>query len=297
MNIESLPLVIFILLPGFLSWLIFCWGTVSRRVNQIQYIFISLLISLLSFTIAYYFVYLIKYICVNLFSASLNIAQFPQYMQILGNPEILPLELWIALYIIAIILGFILIALYRSEKFAKIFAKLGLDLYAAEDLWYRLFHHSDFVTLYLKDGNIIAGWPTYYSQTGEKNRAELYVTKIHYYHDNKWIEPDASVDGVLINTSSISRIEFRNPLLTHQTETEVNKINRIRWWHWFEYVARYFVWAFGLTLACITVIDVIGSLPERSAVLLLVALIIFMIAALVTWYFDVSRLFPRKRSR
>ena len=132
-------------------------------------------------------------------------------MQIINNPKLLPAELWISIYIIAVIIGFSLVSLYKNEYLARILNKIGLDLYASEDVWYRLFHHSNFVTVYLKDGNIIAGWPTYFSQTGKKGDAELYLSKIHTFQDNKWIKPDSSVDGVFINTSSIQRIEFRKP--------------------------------------------------------------------------------------
>jgi len=211
MNIDSLPLVVFLLLPGFLSWFIFCWGTVSRKISQIQHIFVSLIFSLLAFTLAYYLTYLIKFIGVNIFDTSWNITTFPKYMQILIEPKILPPELWLTIYIIAILLGFLLIAIYKNENLARMLNRIGLDLYGPEGVWYRLFHHSDFITVYLKDGNMIAGWPTYFSQTGEKDNTELYLTKVQYYHENKWTSSHKSVDGVLINTDSIQRIEFRKP--------------------------------------------------------------------------------------
>lgn len=160
MNIESLPLVVFLLLPGFLAWFIFCWGTVSRKVSQVQHIFVSLIFSLLAFTLAYYLTYLIKFIGINAFGAAWNIALFPHYTQIIIDPKILPPELWIAIYIISIILGFLLIGIYKNENIARMLLRIGLDLYGPEGVWYRLFHHSDFVTVYLKDGNIITGWPT-----------------------------------------------------------------------------------------------------------------------------------------
>lgn len=70
---------------------------------------------------------------------------------------------------------------------------------------------------------------------------------------------------------------------------------RIRWWHWLEFYSRFIVWIFGLLLASIAVITTINSLPEKTAIMLTVFLIIFLIAALIAWYFDVSRLFPPRR--
>ena len=215
MGWESLPLVVFLLLPGFLSWFIFCWGTVVRKINQLQHLFISLILSILAFTLAYYLTYLFKFAAVNIFNASWDITSFPGYMEILGEPRMLPLELGIAIYVLAIALGFLLIRIYRSEGVAKLLNRVGLDLYAYEDTWYRLFHKADYVTVYLKDGNIVAGWPTYFSQTGDRKSAELYLSKMHYYNKEKkhWVKSSRSVDGLLINADSISHIEFRNPEL------------------------------------------------------------------------------------
>ncbi len=70
---------------------------------------------------------------------------------------------------------------------------------------------------------------------------------------------------------------------------------RIRWWHWLEFYSRFIVWFFGLLLASIAVITTINSLPEKTAIMLMVFLYIFLIAALITWYFDVSKLFPPKK--
>lgn len=215
MGLESLPLVVFLLLPGFLSWFIFCWGTVVRKINQLQHLFISLILSILAFTLAYYLTYLFKFAAVNIFNASWDITSFPGYMEILGEPRMLPLELGIAIYVLAIALGLLLIRIYRSEGIAKLLNRVGLDLYASEDTWYRLFHKADYVTVYLKDGNIVAGWPTYFSQTRDREGAELYLSKMHYYNkeEERWVKSSKSVGGLLINADSIAHIEFRNPEL------------------------------------------------------------------------------------
>jgi hypothetical protein len=117
MELESLPLVVFLLLPGFLSWFIFCWGTVTRKISSFQHLFTSLILSILSFTISYYIIYLFKFIAVKTFAPLLDMTLFPKYMQILSNPNVLPPELGIAIYPVAIILGFILIKNLYKWKF------------------------------------------------------------------------------------------------------------------------------------------------------------------------------------
>ena len=115
MGLESLPSVVFLLLPGFMSWGIFCWGTVTRKISQVQHLFISLLLSILAFSIAYLVTNLFKLLAINTFAPSWDIRIFPGYIRILSNPEMLSLELLIAMYVLAVLLGFLLIRLYKKE--------------------------------------------------------------------------------------------------------------------------------------------------------------------------------------
>lgn len=211
MGLESLPSVIFLLLPGFLTWGIFCWGTVTRKTSQIQHIFISLLLSVLTFVIAYPLVNLFKLFAINTFATSWDTTIFPGFMQILSKPETLSLELLIGIYLIAILIGFILIKMYKTGSLKKLLDSIGLDLYGLEGVWYRVFHRPDFITVYLKDGTIVSGWPERFSQTGDKETSELYLSKLQYYNSEtkRWIKASKSVKGLLLNTDSISHIEFR----------------------------------------------------------------------------------------
>jgi putative copper export protein len=66
----------------------------------------------------------------------------------------------------------------------------------------------------------------------------------------------------------------------------------------FEWVARFYVWVFGLMLAVLTVLGVIPIIPANTGVWLLILLIIFMFAMLVTLYSDLRHLHPlRKRQQ
>lgn len=224
MGLESLPLTIFLLLPGFLSWFVFCWGTVTRKISQFQHFFASLILSILIFTIDYYIVYLVKL-------ATNTLATFPAYTQILTDPAVLPPELGVAVYLTAIWMGFLLIGIYKNKRVRELFWRFGLDLYRHEDVWYRTFRECDYITVYLKDGRIIAGWPTYYNQGGSEN-TELYLQNIHYYRKKegqrgRWVKPSRSVEGLLLNTAMISYIELRRPEEEDKTAQRIAKSSAV----------------------------------------------------------------------
>ncbi len=125
-----------------------------------------------------------------------------------------------------------------------------------------------------------------------KNDAEFrqHLEEMHKYEAIFW-EKGSKEDSIIPRVDKvISDIEAQSLRIIGG-----NKVMKIRWWHWFEFYSRFIVWIFGLLLASITVITSINSLPEKTAIMLIVFLIIFLIAALITWYFDVSRLFPPRR--
>lgn len=292
MGFESLPLVVFLLLPGFLTLLIFCWITSPQhKMSSIEHLFISLLLSMLSLCIAYPLLHFYRWVAVNTFIPALEAMSLPTYIQILNDPGILPTEFAVTIYVTAILLGLCLGILYKSETIGRLFNILGLDLYSREDVWYRLFRRSRWVTVYLKNGNIIAGWPTVFSKTEDKENFSLYLTKIHYYQKGRWIKPDVSVDGLLINTDSISRIEFR------RRKTMGEQTMRTKWTQWLEYCARFIVWVGGLLFALLTVLGTIPILPKTTSIELVLFLYLFLVAALITWVFDMYRTYPPRKRR
>lgn len=182
---------------------------------------------------------------------------------------------------------------------------IGLDLFRHEDAWYRLFHKGYYVTVHLKDGNIVSGWPTYYSETGDKETAELYLTKTHYYQKEKerWVRSSRSVDGLLINRDLISHIEVRKPEAVREPrtvrklKTGGSQVMRTTWLQWFEYCARFTVWVGGLLFALLTVLGMIPILPKNTSIGLILFLYLFLGAALVVWIFDMYRSYPPRRRR
>lgn len=77
------------------------------------------------------------------------------------------------------------------------------------------------------------------------------------------------------------------------TPSEANP--RISWLTWLEWGARFFVWAFVMGLAILTVLDIIPILPPNIRLQLLILLYVFLFAMLVTWIGDIYRMYPRRR--
>jgi len=121
---------------------------------------------------------------------------------------------------------------------------------------------------------------------------------MHYYQKEKerWVKPSKSVEGLLINTDSISHIEFRKPEAgDRETETGGSQVMRTTWLHWVEFGARFIVWASVIGFAILTVLGVLPILPKPTSLMLIILLYLFMVAALVQWIFDIRRLYPPRR--
>ncbi len=72
---------------------------------------------------------------------------------------------------------------------------------------------------------------------------------------------------------------------------------KISWLSWLEWGARFFVWAFGMGLAILTVIGTLNILPPNTGLGLVILLYVFMFAMLVTWIGDIYRMYPPRRSK
>jgi len=67
---------------------------------------------------------------------------------------------------------------------------------------------------------------------------------------------------------------------------------RVSWW--VEYSAKFIVVVLGELTAILTVVQVLPLMRPSSAIMLLVALIIFMVSFMLAFLFDVNRSKPRK---
>jgi hypothetical protein len=72
---------------------------------------------------------------------------------------------------------------------------------------------------------------------------------------------------------------------------------KISWLSWLEWGARFFVWAFGMLLATLTVIGTINILPPNTALGLVILFYVFLFALLVVWIGDIYRMYPPRRRK
>ena len=204
MDIADLPLALSLLLPGFLLLHLFFFFSTIRRISAFYATTWSLLLSLLLFVCVYP-------LYTAIVSHPATVAAWPSLLVALTAPRQIPLDVWISLYVSAIVFGLGLGLLERRGVPERLLLKVGIDLRRHGDIWERLFREQRLgrVRVYLKDGELIAGWPKYYSDDRTDPGPELYLSPAFIWHPEQetWTALE-DIDGVLIHGSEISRIEF-----------------------------------------------------------------------------------------
>ena len=214
MNIADLPLALSLLLPGFvLLHLVFLVSRI-RRISAFYATTWSVLISLLLFTIVY------KLYTVFVAPPEPN-SSWPTLSIALSEPSQIPGGVWIGLYLSAVVLGLVFGHVERLKIPALGLMKVGIDLRKHGDIWDRSFSEQRYtgVRIFLKNGELLAGWPKYYSDDRSDPGPEVYLSPAYTwdFEEANWLSL-RDIDGVLIHGSEISRIEF----LPEEPERQAN---------------------------------------------------------------------------
>ena len=202
MNLEAIPLVLLVLLPGFLCiYTCFLVGT-FRRLSAFHASAWSLLTSFVLIAITYG-------VYVLIVDPPPGNEPWPGLFQVLENPALVPGQVWAILYALALLSGISLGAIERRGWIGRLFLTLGIDLAKRDDIWSRAFKNEDFVQVHLKDGTLLGGWPGLYSTDRSHPGPELYLTeaKIWSVETSEWLDLEG-VNGILLHGDEISRIEF-----------------------------------------------------------------------------------------
>jgi hypothetical protein len=202
MDITGLPLILFLLLPGFLTINVaFLVGT-FRRLSAFHGSAWSLLVSFILIGITYpTYVFLV--------SPPLGHGSWPGLFQILVDPSVVPVYVWIMLYVAALFFGVVFGVAERKGYVHRLFLRLGIDLGRHRDIWSSQFRDAQNVRVYLRDGSLLSGWPEYYSADRSRPGPELYLTyaRIWSLEKSEWLDIEG-VRGVLVHGDEVNRIEF-----------------------------------------------------------------------------------------
>lgn len=207
MSLASLPLVLFLLLPGFLCINVaFLVGT-FHRLSAFHGFAWSLLTSFVLISITYP-------LYISLVDPPSGTTSWPGLLQAIENPILVPGQVWAILYAFAILAGIALGIGERRAWLGSLLIHASIDLSKRGDPWSRAFRNENFVQIYLKDGTLLVGWPEYYSTDRSLPGPELYLTDPQVWSEEKsaWLDLADDVTGILLHGDEISRIEFLDPV-------------------------------------------------------------------------------------
>ena len=154
MGFESLPLALFLLLPGFVLLHVIYLVSRIRRASAFYTTMWSVLGSLALIVVLYP-------IFTLLVAPSIKEQPWPGLLDVIADPSKVPWGVWLLLYLSAGILGIFLGLLDRFRIPERVLNPLGIDLRVHGDLWSRLLREDNYshILMYLKDGSLISGWP------------------------------------------------------------------------------------------------------------------------------------------
>ena len=198
MATSDVPVILLLLLPGFVAVQVYNWVSHKRRLTDFETLLWILLASfaLLAPTATVWH--------------ELD-DEVPSVRELVTNPAALPMRVAGALYLFAVPVGWVAGHLDRNRLSERGFSKLQIDLKRRHDVWYLAFRDAYYVIVYLKSGVMIYGWPMMTTTNREGSAAELYLTNTGIWDSEAqgWIGQE-DVDGMWIDAASIERIEFTN---------------------------------------------------------------------------------------
>ena len=145
MSVSDLPLVLFLLLPGFLTINVAFLVGRFRRSSTFQATLWSLAVSLLLLTIVYPGYLLIV-------DPSPVAVERSNLLQILVNPILVPGSVWVLLYAFALLAGILFGIADRKGGVERVFLWVGVDLSRRGDIWSHQFRNAGNVRVYLNEG-------------------------------------------------------------------------------------------------------------------------------------------------
>jgi len=196
MSTSDVPVILLILLPGFLTIQVHNWVSHKRRMSDLETVLWAIIASFLLL------------IPTSVVWHEID-KGMPQPGDLIKDPKSLPIRMAVFVYALALPLGWVSGHLDRSRMLEAALMKVNVDLKRRHDVWYLAFRDAYYVIAYLKSGAILYGWPFMSTTNRDGAAAELYLTNAGVWDgDNEaweWLE---HVDGVWIDAASVERIDF-----------------------------------------------------------------------------------------
>jgi hypothetical protein len=196
MSADEVPVVLLLLLPGFVAVQVYNWVSRKRRLSDFETLLWVLLCSfaLLAPTATVWH--------------ALDDA-VPSLSQLIRNPTALPMRLAGMLYLLALPSGWVAGHLDRTRILEEAFLRLRIDLRRRHDVWHLAFRDAYYVIVYLKGGAIVYGWPLMTTSHREGAAGEIYLTNTGVWDGEaqQWVWQE-DITGVWLDAASIERVEL-----------------------------------------------------------------------------------------
>lgn len=215
MSVPSLPLILLLLLPGFLCISTGFLVSRIRKLSAFEVTAWSLAVGLLLVVILYpAYAFLLP---------PPPHKAWPGLLQILDNPALVPGPLWVLLYVTALVLGYLGGWTDRKGILERVLRPVGIDLKRHGDVWGQLLRSRVYVYVHLTDGNVLYGWPENYSSDRSQPGPELYLTQVQIWRPDEdvWIELEHT-RGIWLDASHISRIQLLDLPADNQDTDELS---------------------------------------------------------------------------
>jgi len=210
MSLSDLPLILLLLMPGFIALVLFNAVSHKRHLTDLEMLLWMLAISLGLLAV-----------CVTIWHKV--DASFPSVATIVKSPTEVDMRIVPLLYALATVVGYLAGHVDRFRLLEAPLLLVGIDLRRSHDVWFLALRDAAyFVIVHLKGGRIIYGFPQMWTTNRQGDASELYLDLPLVWDDTAqdWLEP-AEVHGVWIDASSIDHIEFTLPVENaHKEEPE-----------------------------------------------------------------------------
>ncbi len=196
MTTGDVPVVVLLLLPGFLLIKVYGWVAYQRHVSDFEGLLWALIASFA----------IVCPVALIWHWADTNV---PTLGEIVRDPKLLPLRVAGTTYLVAMVAGWALGQIERRYWLEWALLQLGIDLRKREDAWNVAFRKTHYAIAHLKSGECVCGWIEMATTSRRETPPELYFTDVSVWKpsDTHWTDRGDLV-GIWMEASSVERLDL-----------------------------------------------------------------------------------------